>query len=304
MLADVCFSYRFSTGPARRDIQAWNMADTTAADPTGGPPAAFLDPVLGSAEVGSFLRSVLGGLMADLGGAGRGMSWALSVLRAGKTGTWVAEDAHTAAIDRLQHSFDDGPARTAMRRGEFVHVADAGLDRRWPGYATAAAGHGIRSLLSVPLVSEDVSAASINLYAPLPHSFTSEDITTARSYARQATRGLSLAVQLSAAKEPDAGRVPAPASRDLVGSALRIVMDEYRLSYAAALHYLHTAARSRSADLEQAALDIVTAGSLPGRDPDVQDGTGALPAPANVLPANVLPAGRAVPSRRRAGSSA
>lgn len=275
------------------------MADTTAAHPTGEPPAV-LDLVVGSAAVTGFLRSVLGGLMEDLGGDRRGMGWALTVLRAGKTGTWVAERPQTAAIDRLQHSFDDGPALTAMRCGEFVHVADAGRERRWPGYASAVAGYGVRSLLSVPLVAEDVFAAAVNLYAPLPHSFTSEDITTARSYARQALRGLSLAVQLSAARETDAGRVPAPAAGDLVGSALRILMDEYRLSYEAAVHYLHTAARSRSAELEQAALDIVAAGPLPGPGPDVHDGADALPAPARKARA----ASRTVPSRRRAGSSA
>ncbi|WP_427007000.1 GAF domain-containing protein [Pseudarthrobacter sp. H2] len=275
------------------------MADRTAADPTGGPPAAILDLVLDSAEVGTFLRSVLAALMADLGGAGRGMNWALAILRAGKTSTWVADSAHTAAIDRIQHSFDDGPALTAMRGGEFVHVGDAGLERRWPGYASAVAGYGVRSLLSVPLVSEGVFAASVNLYAPLPHSFTSEDITKARSYTRQGMRGLSLAMQLSAKKETDAGRLPAPGSRDLVGEALRILMDEYRLSYEAASHYLHTAAR-RSADLEQAALDIVTAGSPPSPHPDLHDGPDGLPAPAR----KARPAGRTVPSRGSAGSTA
>jgi hypothetical protein len=273
------------------------MADRTATDRAVQPPAAILDLVLDSAEVGTFLRSVLGELVAELGGASRGMSWALAVLRAGKTSTWVADSAHTAAIDGLQHSFDDGPALTAMRCGEFVHVGDAGLERRWPGYASAVASYGVRSLLSVPLVSEEVSAASVTLYAPLPHSFTSEDIIKARSYTRQGMRGLSLAMQQAAKKESGAGRVRAPGSRDLVGSALRILMDEYRLGYEAAFHYLHTAARSRSADLEQAALDIVTAGSPPGTYPDVDDGTDALPGPST----NPPPAGRTVPSRGSTG---
>jgi hypothetical protein len=256
------------------------MAERTAADPTGDPPAAFLDLVLDGAEVGTFLRSVLDEMMEDLGGASRGMGWAITLLRAGVTGTWAADSAGTAAIDRLQHSFDDGPALTAIRCNEFVHVGDAGLERRWPGYGSAAARYGVLSLLSVPLISDGVFAATVNLYAPLPHSFSSEDITTARNYTRQGMRGLRLALQLSGKTETGAGRVPAPGSRDLVGSALRILMDEYRLSHEAAFHYLHTAARSRSVGLEQAALEIVTTGSSPSPYPGIHDVTDAPAAPS------------------------
>lgn len=251
------------------------MAERTAADTTGEPPAAFLDLVLDSAEVGAFLRSVMGDMMEELGGAGRGMGWAITIVRAGMTGTWAADSARTAAIDRLQHSFDDGPALAAIRGNEFIHAGNTGLERRWPGYGHAAAGYGVLSLLSFPLISDGVFAATLNLYAPQSHSFSSADIMTARSYTRHGMQGLRLALELYGKKEATAARVPGPGSRDLVGSALRILMDEYRLSHEAALHYLHTAARSRSVGLEQAALEIVAAGPLPSSYPDSHDVTGA-----------------------------
>jgi hypothetical protein len=271
------------------------MADGTAAVPTGEPSAAFLKLVLDSDDVGTFLRSVMGQLMEELGGASRGISWAITVLRPGTTGTWAADSALAAAVDALQHSFDDGPALTAIRCGEFVHVADVGVDRRWPGYASAAAGYGVLSLLSVPLVSEGVFAATVNLYAPLPHSFTSTDITTVRSYTRQGMRGLRLATQLAARTETHAGLVPGPGSRDLVASALRFLMTEYGLSYEAAFHYLQTAARSRAAELEQAALEIFIAGSPPSPSPDTRNGTDA-PAAASM---KATPARRTFPHRGR-----
>lgn len=249
------------------------MAGITAADTTGEPPAALLDLVLNSAEVGTFLRALMDEMVAVLGGAGRGIGWAVTLVRTGITGTWAADSARTGEIDRLQHSFDDGPALAALRSG-FVHVGETGLERRWPGYGNAAASFGVQSLLSVPLISNDVFAATVSLYAPLPHAFSSADIMTARSYARQGMRGLRLALELFGKKEDTAARVPAPGSQDLVSTALKILMEEYRLSYEAALHYLHTAARSRSVGLEQAALEIIAAGPQSRSYPDTAGGAG------------------------------
>lgn len=253
------------------------MAESTAAGTADESPAALIDWVLASAEVNAFLRSVMDEMMRELGGASREMGWAISILRSRITGTWAADSARTAAVDRLQHSFDDGPSLAAIRSNAFVHVGDTGLERRWPGYGHAAAGYGVLSLLSVPLISDGEFAAAVNVYSPLPHSFSSADIMTAHSYTWQGRRGLRLALELSGKKETIPVRVPAPASRDLVGSALRILMDDYRLSYEAAFHYLHTAARSRSVGLEQAALEIVAAGPQPAAYPDNHEFTGAAP---------------------------
>lgn len=234
-------------------------AKKTAATTAAEPPAAYLDLVLDSAEVGTFLRDVMDEMVEVSGGAGRGIGWAITVVRAGVTATWAAGSAEMAAIDRLQHSFDDGPALTAIRFNEFVHVGDTGRERRWPGYSHAAAGYGVLSVLSFPLLSVSLGATA-NMYAPLPHAFNSADILAAHSCARQGRRGLRLALELFGRK----GNFPAGNAEadpgDLVGSALRILMEEYRLSHEAALHYLHTAARSRSSGLEQAALEIIAAG--------------------------------------------
>lgn len=236
------------------------MAERTAADTLSGPPAAIVDRVLDSAEARSFLRRTMDAMVEQLGGASRELGWAVTVLRAGTTGTWIADNDRTAAVDRLQHLFDDGPALAAIRHKEFVHVGDIGLERRWPGYAHAVGGYGVWSLLSVPLIFGKVPATTVTLYAASPHAFSSEDITTARGYAQQGARGLRLALELSPEKEATPALNPVPGPRNLIGPALRILMEEYRLSYEAAFRYLQAAARSRSIGFEQAALDIVTAG--------------------------------------------
>ena len=111
----------------------------------------FNDP-----DIGAFLSDAVGEFVDDIGGSGRGISWAITLLGSGEALTLTAGSAPARAADEAQRSFDDGPARTAVRSGEFVSVGDTSLERRWPGYASAAAAFGVRSLLSVPLVPEDV----------------------------------------------------------------------------------------------------------------------------------------------------
>lgn len=251
------------------------MAERPSAGTLGEPPAAIVDRVPDSARVRTFLRSTMDALVEELGGTGRKMGWAITVLRGGTTGTWAAENDSTAAVDRVQHLFDDGPALAVIRGNEFVHVGDTGMERRWPGYAHAVAGYGVLSLLAVPMMSGGWFPATVTLYAALPHAFSSQDIMTVLGYARQGRRGLCLALELSIRKETAATRGPISGPRNLIGPALRILMEEYRLSYEAAFHYLQTAARSRSIGFEQAALDIVTAGPPQGRYPGFEDSVSA-----------------------------
>lgn len=253
------------------------MAEKPAADTVGEPPPAILDLVLDSAGVRTFLQSTMDAMMQELGGAGQEMGWAATVLRGGTTSTWAADNDRTAAVDRLQHLFDDGPALAALRRNEFVHVGDTGLERRWPGYAHAVADYGVLSLLAVPMISDGVFPTTVTLYATLPHAFNSTAIMTAHGCARQGMRGLRLALELFKEKEATATRGPVPDPRNLIGPAMRILMEDYRLSYEAAFHYLQTAARSRSVGFEQAALDIVTGGPAPAPYPG-SDGSPSTPA--------------------------
>lgn len=239
------------------------MAELPAEVPSAEAPSALLGFLWSSAGTAAFVRSVMAGMMTDLP-ASKGMSWALSVLRGRNIDTWEAADPRAAAVDRLQHSFDDSPALTAILSGEFVHISDAALERRWPGYASALAGYGVLSQLSLPLDPGGAVCASVNLYSPLPHSFTSESIMKARNYAGQLTLGLRLAIQLS--EKEVSYPVPVPAgSPTLVDSAVTILIDEFGLSHEAAFHYLRITARSMSATIEQAALDIVIGHNAPDR---------------------------------------
>ena len=218
------------------------MTQGTARDGREDRHASFWELHFNDPDIGAFLSDAVGEFVNDIGGPGRGISWAITLLGSGEALTLTAGSAPARAADESQRSFDDGPARTAVRSGEFVSVGDTSLERRWPGYASAAAAFGARSLLSVPLVPASVFQASVNLYAPWPHVFTSADITGAARLARHVSRALRLVQQLALRSGSGADLSSAQLSRALAGLALRTLVREYGFSEEGALDYLRSVA--------------------------------------------------------------
>ncbi|SEQ72579.1 GAF domain-containing protein [Arthrobacter sp. OV608] len=236
------------------------------------------EPVFDSKDVETYLQEVTQEFMRDIKGERRGIGWAATLFRLGKARTLAASSEQAREADREQCSFADGPVIEALRSGEFVLLSDLGRDRRWPGYANAAAGHGVQSLLSVPIVSEGLTSAAINLYASSPHTFASDDLLRTQSYARQLARALRVVVRVAERAEAAAGIAVAQSSLVLVDLAVRSLMDEYGLSREGALRFLQREASHHELDLHGAALNVVVPGPVrdvsgPRRDmaDDVED---------------------------------
>jgi len=243
------------------------------------------DVVFDSKEVDSFLGEVTHEFMRSIDGHGRGISWAATFFRHGDAHTIAAGSDVARAADQEQCSFEDGPVLEAMRAGEFVHVADTTRDRRWPGYAAAAAEHGVRSVLCMPIVAVAESSAAINLYASTPHAFTSEDMVRTRAYAREVARALRVVLRMAARAEASAELAVVQSSMVLMDLAVSALMADYGLSREVALQYLRTVAKHNNQGLRDAALNIVMASRrdpvTPGRDDAGFNGLMAVESPAH-----------------------
>lgn len=239
------------------------MAAETSGDIGWGWLPPYPEVVFEGTDVENYLSEVTCDFMAQVDGVRRGISWAATLYRRGEARTIAAGTAQALDADREQCSFADGPFLEASRTGEFVHVADLRRDRRWPGYANAAAAHGVQSLLSMPVVSTEGSSAAINLYASTAHAFSSEDIIRALRYAREVGRALRVVVRVAERAEAGAELAVAQSSLVLMDLAVRILVNEYGLSHEDAVQYLRTAAEHSSHGLREAALTVVTLGSTP-----------------------------------------
>jgi GAF domain-containing protein len=218
------------------------MTQVTPEGSRQDPLAAFWDVHFNDPAVGAFLSDVVSELIDEIGGSGRGIDWGITLLRSGETITLAAGSLASRAADEAQRVFDDGPARAAVRSGEFVLVGDTSLERRWPGYASAVAAEGARSILSVPLMPADVFRAAVNLYAAWPQVFTSADITAAVRLAHQVSRALLLVQEAALTYGAAADLSSVQLSRVLAGLALRTLVRDYGFSEGEALDYLRSAA--------------------------------------------------------------
>jgi len=285
-----------------------------AAEPTGqlgwGPLPVPPEQVFDSKDVETYLWEVTRDFMADIKGEQRGISWAATLFRLGQARTVAAGTEKAREADREQCSFADGPVMEAIRSGEFVLLSDVSRDRRWPGYASAAASHGVQSLLSIPIASEGGTSAAINLYAAFPHTFTSDDLLRSRSYAQQLARALRVVVRVAERAEATAGIAVVQSSLVLVDLAVRSLMDEYGLSREGALRFLQNQALHHELDLRDAALNVVVPGSAregpragdSGREPTgLRQGTPDGVADFRLLPPAELDQQAEKPGGRKAG---
>jgi hypothetical protein len=278
-----------------------------AAEPTGqvgwGPLPVTPQPVFDSKDVEDYLRDVTRDFMAGIKGERRSISWAATLFRLGAARTIAASTEQAREADREQCSFADGPVMEAMRTAEFVLVSDLSRDRRWPGYSSAAAAHGVQSLLSVPILTEGGTSAAINLYAPFPHAFTSDDLVRSQSYAREVARAMHVVVRVAERAETTAGLAVVQSSLVLVDLAVRSLMNEYGLTREGALRFLQTQALHHELDLRDVALNVVApagmdlgVGQPSGLRQETYDGVAELPRPS--------PAGRDFPTGRSARKDA
>lgn len=263
-----------------------------AADPSGqvgwGPLPVTPEPVFDSKDVEDYLREVTRDFMAGIKGERRSIGWAATLFRLGKARTLAASSEQAREADREQCSFADGPVMESLRTGAFVLLSDLGRDRRWPGYSSAAAVHGVQSLLSVPILSEGATSAAITLYAASPHAFTSDDLVLSQSYARQVSRALRVVVRTAERAEATAGLAVVQSSLVLVDLAVRSLMNEYGLTREGALRFLQTQALHHEMDLRDAALNVVApvgvdrgAGQPSGLRQETYDGVAELPRPSS-----------------------
>ena len=246
------------------------MAEASPSNTGPGFQAAFPVAVLATPDVENFLRDALHEFAHSIGDESRDMLWALALVGGDATRTWVSGSADARQVDALQGSFDDGPVRAAVRSGEFVHIADAATERRWPGYATFLVGHGAASLLTVPVMVGGEIGAALTLYAPVPHAFTSDDIARAAACARRIAAAIQLLLHL--AQRAEATAVQSPLS--LVDLAVWSLMREYGFSRDTAVRYLQDVVQSRASTLRDAGI----AAFLPG---PVLTHDGGIPPAAN-----------------------
>ena len=96
----------------------------------------------------------------------------------GRPSTAVFTDPRVVEIDQGQYDAGLGPCLEAWATSSTVGLPDLDEWRdEYPLFVAAAARHGIRSTLSLPMVTRGGAIGALNLYATVPSGFSAQDET-------------------------------------------------------------------------------------------------------------------------------
>ncbi len=234
-------------GPGSRD---WSGRAT---------PNLLQDLVLESPDVEGFLADLAALAAGHLSAPGQQVFCGITLLRRRKAETVASSSIQALRMDEIQYAFGDGPCLTAIRSKETVYVPDVHRDDRWPEYFAAVAGHGIGSMLAVPIPLDGDADCGLNLYTAPPSGFDDTAREAAGVFAREASQSLRLAVHIANLTDTSENLKAAMDSRTTIDLAAGIIMGQNRCSQDAAMTILKAASSARNTKLRDVAAAVVAA---------------------------------------------
>lgn len=142
-----------------------------------------------------------------------------------------------------------------------MRIEDIREEDRWPRFAGRAADLGVRSMLSFQLFVTGSTMGALNLYSSRPGAFGEESESVGLVFASHA------AVALVSAQHEEHLRA-ALASRDLIGQAKGILMNQFRITADQAFQVLVRASSHTNRKLVDIAEELCATGVLPTRSGD------------------------------------
>lgn len=153
-------------------------------------------------------------------------------------------------LDRVQYELQEGPCLDAIRLGGAVAAADLRIDGRWPRFAPYAVKNGVLSQLGIEIFHDGSTVGGLNLYAETPNAFDETTQHAATIFAVPA--GLALKKTMTVT-----GLTTALQSRQLIGQAVGITMQRYRVDERTAFGYLVRISQHSNIKLRDVARRIV-----------------------------------------------
>jgi transcriptional regulator with GAF, ATPase, and Fis domain len=171
--------------------------------------------------------------------------------RDGRFETAAGSDQLAWELDAVQYELGEGPCVQAVEHEPVVVVGHLRHEQRWPRYVATAADKGVRSQVAVRLFSDRKHVAGLNLYSTERDEVDQLAAETARLFATHA------AIILGHAEQEDQLN-QALVSRKVIGQAIGILMERYRIDADRAFQFLVRASSSSNVKLRDVAEEIVT----------------------------------------------
>jgi GAF domain-containing protein len=188
----------------------------------------------------------------------------VTMMTGGRPSTPVQTDPTAGDLDSAQYRSEKGPCLQAYSVNEVVRGTISESAEHWPEFTAAAVEAGVRSVLAVPLVVNELPLGALNLYSKTVESYDETAEETAVLFSEQAAvacanaevywRTYSLTEHLREALE----------SRDVIGQAKGILMARRGCTPDAAFEALRKVSQHRNIKLREIAEQVVYLGDLEG----------------------------------------
>ena len=179
--------------------------------------------------------------------------------------TRAASNALVEQADHLQYTYDAGPCLTAWRDQVPVQIEDISTEGRWPEWTAAVTALGVRSMLSVPMLSARRSMGAIKVYSDRSRAYDMASVTILELFAQQAAVLLSNTQAVSDARQLSVSLTAALEDRDVIGQAVGVLLARGASDVAAAHESLRSAAQRAGTSLHTVARGIVQTTADPHR---------------------------------------
>lgn len=157
--------------------------------------------------------------------------------------------------DEEQDRLGEGPALQVDRKFGALVVPDVTADQRWPRWGQVALGLGLRSLLCLELPARSRPPAYLTLFAAEQDAFDATDLALASIYARHAADALDVVRKVT-------GLDTALRSRQVIGVAQGMLMQQYRISLDQAFEVLRRYSHNHNVRIRDLAEQLVLEGHV------------------------------------------
>jgi GAF domain-containing protein len=181
----------------------------------------------------------------------------ITMIVEGKQRTAIFTDEAAPEIDQAQYDTGDGPCLQAFSERLTTRVDSTLEPGPFPEFRRAAAAHGIRSTLSLPMLVDKKAVGAMNLYSTRERAFGNEDVETGTLFASQAAIVLANAQAYWDARELSSGLSEAMKNRAVIEQAKGILMGAEGFDEDAAFEVLVRASQRENTKLREVARRIV-----------------------------------------------
>ncbi|MDX6240755.1 MAG: hypothetical protein QOG10_5575 [Kribbellaceae bacterium] len=151
--------------------------------------------------------------------------------REGRIETLAPTGPVVMRADHLQYELHEGPCLDAALEQPIVVVGDLATDPRWPDFGPKAAALGFGSQVAFQFRAEPHTRGALNLYAQEVDAIDLDAVHLGSMFAGQVAVAMGWARQDETLNE-------ALATRNVIGQAVGIVMERYRLDSDRAFAFL------------------------------------------------------------------